>query len=231
MFNLTGHNTRETLKRLFYFRLLNDDQLDRLEAISATHRYRAGELIFSQGEEATAFFIVLGGKVQIYKLSREGKEMILHLFGPGDVFAEVPVFSGIPKYPANSLCLEDTEVLSIQGSGFRELVLEYPDMALSMLSVFAQRLHRFSEIIEDLSLRTVDSRLAKYLLSVSENSPNKALIYIHKKTLASILGTIPETLSRTFKKLADKGLIQVEENRIQLLDREQLAIIAGVEQA
>src|SRR5688572_5953949 len=96
---LTGHSVRETLKRLFHFRLLNDVQLDALAAISGIRKYPAGDLIFMQGEEATAFYIVLSGKIQIYKISREGKEMILHLFGPGDIFAEVPVFSGIPHYP------------------------------------------------------------------------------------------------------------------------------------
>jgi CRP/FNR family transcriptional regulator len=231
MFMLTGHSVQDTLKRLFHFRLLNDQQRASLAAICTIRKYRAGELVFSQGEEATAFYIVLGGKVQIYKMSREGKEMILHLFGPGDIFAEVPIFSGIPQYPANSLCTEDSEVLEIEGAGFRTLVQDHPDMALSLLSVFAQRLHKFSELIEDLSLRTVDSRLAKYLLSVSENSPDKAVIYIHKKTLAGILGTIPETLSRTFKKLTEKGLIQVEENRIHLLNRDALISMAGIDQA
>lgn len=228
---LTGHSVRDTLKRLFYFRLLSDEQLDALASLASIHQFEAGELIFSQGEEATSFYILLGGKVQIYKLSREGKEMILHLFGPGDIFAEVPIFSGIPNYPANSLCMEACSVLSIQGKGFQALIKQYPDLALNMLSVLAQRLHKFSEIIEDLALRTVDSRLAKYLLSVSENSPDKAVIYIHKKTLAAILGTIPETLSRTFKKLAESGLIQVEDNRIHLLKRDALAEIAGIDPA
>jgi CRP/FNR family transcriptional regulator len=224
---LSGYSVRETLKRLFHFRLLNDEQLDALASIAGIQKHSAGSLIFSQGEDATNFFIVLSGKVKIYKVSPEGKEMILHLFGSGDIFAEVPVFSGIPRYPANSLCLEDAEILSIQGAGFREMIYRYPDMGLNMLSVLAQRLHKFSEIIEDLSLRTVDSRLAKYLLSVSENSPDKAVIYIHKKTLAAILGTIPETLSRTFKKLTDNGLIQVEGNRIHLLTRDALVELAG----
>jgi CRP-like cAMP-binding protein len=228
---LTGHSVRDTLKRLFYFRLLSDEQLDALTSLATIQQFEAGELIFSQGEEATSFYILLGGKVQIYKLSREGKEMILHLFGPGDIFAEVPIFSGIPNYPANSLCMESCSVLSIQGKGFQALIKQYPDLALNMLSVLAQRLHKFSEIIEDLALRTVDSRLAKYLLSVSENSPDKAVIYIHKKTLAAILGTIPETLSRTFKKLAESGLIQVEDNRIHLLNRDALAVMAGIDPA
>jgi len=216
----------ERIKRLFYFRQLTDEQLNALVSLCAIQRFEEGELIFQEGESAQAFYIVLSGKVQIYKISREGKEMILHLFGPGEMFAEVPIFSGIPRYPANSLCMAPSEILSIQGKGFRTLVMAHPDIALSILTVFAKRLHEFSEIIEDLSLRTVDSRLAKYLLSVSENSPDKAVIQIHKKTLASILGTIPETLSRSFKKLSSEQLLKVEGNKIHLLDRAGLETIA-----
>lgn len=222
----TSGTLEERIKRLFYFRQLTDEQMADLSPLCGILRFAEGELIFQEGEVATAFYIVLSGKVQIYKISREGKEMILHLFGPGEMFAEVPIFSGIPKYPANSLCMSDCEILSIQGEGFRKLVMQHPDIALSILTVFAKRLHEFSEIIEDLSLRTVDSRLAKYLLSVSENSPQKAVIQIHKKTLASILGTIPETLSRSFKKLSNEGLVRVEGNRIHLLNREGLETLS-----
>jgi len=219
------------LKRLFHFRLLTPEQLSALADISSVRHYDAGEMIFGQGETAEAFYIILSGTVQIYKISSEGKEVILHLFGAGDMFAEVPVFSGIPKYPANSLCMNPSEILAVQGEGFRKLVKQYPDIALSIISVFAQRLHKFSEMIEDLALRTVDSRLAKYLLSVSENSPEKAVITIHKKTLAAILGTIPETLSRTFKKLSQEGLIEVKGNKIALLDRKRLLKLADTDQA
>lgn len=222
---------REILRQLFHFELLNEEQLTKLAAISSVHTYQSGELIFSHGEEATAFFVILAGKVQIYKISKDGKEMILHLFGKDDMFAETPIFSGISKYPANSLCTENTEVVAINGPAFRSLVKENPDLAFRLLNMFARRLHQFSELIEDLSLRTVDSRLAKYLLSVNENASGQAVIHIQKKTLASILGTIPETLSRTFKKLSDKGMIEVDENRIYILEPQQLAQVAGLDQA
>lgn len=214
------------IKRLFYFRLLTEAQLAALVPLCKILKLEEGQLVFSEGDAAQTFFIVLSGKIQIYKISREGKEMILHLFGPGELFAEVPIFSEIPTYPANALCVQNAEVLQVEGEGFRQLVSQYPDMALNMLGVFAQRLHKFSELIEDLSLRTVESRLAKYLLSVSENSPDKAVINIHKKTLASILGTIPETLSRTFKKLSTDGLVKMEGHRIHLLNRSALETLA-----
>lgn len=219
----------EILKALLYFRNLSDAQCGQLAEICSARTYPAGDLIFAQGDKAERFYIIVSGRVQIYKLSAEGKEMILHLFGPGDMFAEVPIFSGFPRYPANSLCMEETRVLAIEGDGFRQLIANSSDMALSLLTVFAQRLHKFSGIIEDLALRTVDSRLAKYLLSVSENSPNKAVIQIHKKTLSAILGTVPETLSRSFKKLSEQGLITVEDNQIYILGREALAGVAGVD--
>lgn len=217
------------LKQLFYFRLLAPEQLNALADISSCQHYEAGEMIFGEGEAASAFYILLSGRVQIYKISPEGKEMILHLFGPGDMFAEVPIFSGIPKYPANALCMEACEVLCVQGAGFKQLIETYPDIAISMISVFAKRLHHFSDLIEDLSLRNVDSRLAKYLLSVSEQSPDKAVIMIHKKTLAAILGTIPETLSRTFKKLSNDGLVDVNDNKIAILDRVRLIKLANTD--
>ncbi len=200
----------ERLKRLFYFRLLSEAQLDALAALCTLLKVEAGTLIFLEGDPAEAFFIVLSGKVQIYKTSLEGKEMILHLFGAGEMFAEVPIFSGIPRYPANALCLENAQVLRIDGPGFHQLVSLNPELALNLLVVFAKRLHHFNDLIEDLSLRTVDSRLAKYLLSLSDNASNQAIIRINKKTLAAVLGTVPETLSRSFKKLTQENLLRME---------------------
>ncbi len=219
----------DALQKLAYFRGLSPDQIERLTGCCAIRRHAADEMIFQEGDAAMVFYIVLSGQVKIYKLSREGKEFILHLFGTGEIFAEVPIFSGIPVYPASAVCLKDCELLAIHGEEFRALVHESPDVGLHMLSVFARRLHQFSHIIEDLSLRNVESRLARYLLSVSENSPDKALIRVQKKTLSAILGTIPETLSRTFRKLSDDGLIRVDGNAIRLLDRDTLGQLADIE--
>lgn len=217
---------QEHLQRLFAFRQLTEAQIEALTPLCTLRHFGEGELIFSEGEPAHTFFVVLSGRIKVFKTSSEGKEIILHLFGAGEFFAIIPVFSDLPHYPANCVTLEDSEILSIQGKGFRELIARQPDMALTMLTVFAKRLQEFNELIEDLSLRTVDSRLARYLLSVSENSPGKAVITIHKKTLASILGTIPETLSRSFRKLSSASLIKVEAHRIHLLDRAGLEDLA-----
>lgn len=220
----------QAIKRNTYFSNLSPEQMTALAQITHLERYKEGELIFREGDKATRFFIVVSGLVQVYKISKEGKEIIFHLFGPDEFFAELPVFGKEKTYPAYAMCLKPTQVLAIDGEGFRQLIENQPDMLLNVLLRFAQRLRRFSSLIEDLALRNVDSRLAKYILSVSVNTPGKAKIQIHKKTLAAILGTVPETLSRSFKKLADQGIIQTHEHEIQILDQAGLEKVASLEE-
>jgi CRP/FNR family transcriptional regulator len=220
---------KEALRSCYFFDALSDDEAEALASATRLVRYEAREMIFGEGDPADHFFVVLSGTVQIFKLSAEGKEMILHLFQPGDIVAEFPIFGGIPKYPANALCLENTQVLAINGKQFKQIVSTKSDILLKMLARFSQRLKEFNTLIEDLSLRSVDARLAKYLLSISQNSPSQAEIDVQKKTLAAILGTVPETLSRAFKRLSADGVIQLKDTHIHILNRDKLRVFADAE--
>ena len=222
---MTPNHTLNKLRSLPYFAGLNPVYLDMLAEMAFCQSLSNGEHLFHESETAVSFFAVTAGRVQIYKISSDGKEFILHLFGAGEIFAEVPVFNHIPRYPASAKALGETEVLGINGEQFLALVHEYPDILLSMMSVFARRLHEFSGLIEDLSLRSVVGRLAKYLLEVS-NQTHTVTLDINKKVLAGILGTIPETLSRSFRKLQNEALIAVSTHRVAILDREGLNRIA-----
>lgn len=215
-------NLIDRLQRQFCFASLTYSQIVSIAELTSLRTCDAGQPIFEQGETATHFFIVESGQVQVYKLSSEGKEVILHLFGPGEVFAEVPVFNNIPVYPASALCRKPTQLLAIEGPAFRTLLTAQPKIALAMLSVFAIRLHQFSHTIEDLALRSVDARLARYLLCLSEASHGDVSFQIHKKTVAAILGTIPETLSRSLKKLVQENLIEMQGAEITLKSIEML---------
>lgn len=218
------------LQRAFCFRGIETPLLETLANISHIKTYPAGEILFMDGDPAQYFYIVLSGQIKIYKLSAEGKEMILHLFGPQSVFAEVPVFGGMKKYPAHASAMAESEVLAIEGEAFQQLAASQPALLLKMLPVFAERLREFNGLIEDLSLRSVDSRLAKYLLSLEEQSTEKAILHIHKKTLAAILGTVPESLSRSFKKLTEQGIVLVRGQEVTLLNRTALLEMANVEE-
>ena len=89
---------------------LPEDQLIAVGKIAARKHFNKGEMIFSEGEEGNGFFVIAEGRVKIFKVSTEGKEQILHIFGPGQPFAEVPVFTG-QKFPANAEAIDETWAL------------------------------------------------------------------------------------------------------------------------
>lgn len=215
-----------TLKESYLLKDFSDQELTSLAQQCRLIKREAGEILFHEGDPADYFYILISGQVQAYKTSAEGKEVILHLFNAGDIFAEFPVFSGNPTYPVNTLCLKNSLLLAIHGQGFKTLATSYPDILLKILMRLSERLRYFTSLVEDLSLRNVDARLAKYLLSLSDT--DKTEIEIHKKTLAAILGTIPETLSRTFKKLSQAGVIEVNKNSIRIQNRQALEELADI---
>ena len=104
--------------------------------------YKRGELIFSEGEEGIGFYIIISGQVKIFKLSQEGKEQILHIFGPGEPIGEVAVFAG-KRFPANATALEKSRVLFFPRETFLELIQKNPSLALNMLAVLRLPIDRF----------------------------------------------------------------------------------------
>ena len=210
---------------------LPEDQITALKQIAARKHYHKGEIIFSEGEEGNGFFVIAEGRVKIFKVSAEGKEQILHIFGPGQPFAEVPVFTG-QKFPANAQAIEDTRALFFPRKSIVNLITSNPSLALNMLAVMSRKLRQFAVQIENLSLKETPGRLASYLLFTADKkaASNVVTLNISKGQLASLLGTIPETLSRVLAKLSGQGLISVDGKNITLLDRgglEQVAEYGG----
>ncbi|GAB4332952.1 MAG: Crp/Fnr family transcriptional regulator [Desulfobulbaceae bacterium] len=214
---------KEIIGGSILFAGLGEDELERITAITSEKRFKRGESIFFEGDEADGFYMVAEGRVKIFKVSLEGKEQILHIFGPGEPFGEVPVFHGQP-FPANAMALSAVRLLYFPRREFVELVTGNPSLALNMLAMLSLRLRRFATQIENLSLKEVPGRLASYLVYLTEEqgSTEKVTLDIPKGQLASLLGTIPETLSRIFAKMTEEGLIRVEGRTIYIEDFEAL---------
>ena len=206
---------------------LPEDQLRSIKQIAVEKKVNKGETIFSEGDEGKGFYVVLEGRVKIYKVSAEGKEQILHIFGQGQPFGEVPVFAG-QKFPANAQAISKARVLFFPRSAFVALISENPSLSLNMLAIMSSKLREFTVQIENLSLKEIPARLASYLIYLADEqqSEDAVTLGISKGQLASILGTIPETLSRIFAKLSGQGLIRVQGPKIALLDREGLEDLA-----
>jgi CRP/FNR family transcriptional regulator len=212
----------EHLSQISLFRGLPPEHLSKLTAIIADKMYGKGQMqmIFADGDEGEGFYVVITGRVKVFKVSPDGKEQILHVFGPGAPFAEVPVFSGAP-YPANAEPLEKSRLFFFPKKAFVSLIQETPSLAMNMLASLSQRLKQFSKLVETLSLKEVPGRLAAHILYLSDSNEgaDEFNLDLAKSQLASLLGTIPETLSRIFGKMSSQGLIRISGPQIQIIDR------------
>jgi CRP-like cAMP-binding protein len=196
------------IARIPLFQGLDRKHYDQLAMIATDQVFQKGESIFDEGDEGTGFYVVISGRVKIFKLSPEGKEQTLHIFGPGEPFGEVAVFTG-RRFPASAEALEETRAFFFARKEFMDLISRDPSLALNMLAVLSQRLRRFSALIESLSLKEVPGRLAAYFLYLQEGKKGgeDLILEISKNQLASLLGTIPETLSRILARMNREGLI------------------------
>lgn len=214
------------LGRVKLFEGLPGPQLVSLAEIAALRRVVAGEVVFEAGQPGTHFYAVVSGRVRVYRSAPSGKEQILHVFGAGEAFAEVPVFEG-KTYPASAQALEDGVLVSIARKGFVEVLKRDPELALGVLALLSARLRSFVTQIAQLSLKEVPERLAGYLLLLRAAQKKDDLVLdMPKGQIAAYLGTIPETLSRALKKLSEQGLIETSGGKVRLLDVEALARLA-----
>ncbi|MCI0716413.1 MAG: Crp/Fnr family transcriptional regulator [Chlorobi bacterium] len=225
------------LKKVYIFSGLSEEELEDVQKITRTKTFNKGDIIFFDTEPYLGFYITVSGLVKIYKISKDGREHILHLINPYNTFAEVPLFENFGeiredafRYPANAMALEDqTKVVLIPARPFTELLAENSRISLKMLSGFAKRLRHLNRHIEEITLKDVTKRVANFVLSEYINkrktkldSTHSIRLNISKNDLASYLGTILETLSRTFKKLQEEGIILVEGRTILIKDFEKL---------
>ena len=220
----------EVLKTIQLFNGLTDQQLADLTRIISTQDFKKGANIFAEGDDGVGFYVLVSGQVKIYKLSMDGKEQILHIFGPGEPFAEAAVFTG-RSFPAYADAMQDSRVIFIPREAFVRLIKDNPSLAMNMLGTLSLRLKKFAGMIEALSLKEVPGRLASHLLLLSEQQGSKDFpLNISKTQLASLLGTIPETLSRIFNKLSSRGYLESNGPRIIILNRDGLEALASGEE-
>jgi len=204
---------------------------DELAMIVVDQVVPRGRVIFYQGDEASGLYIVVSGRVKIFKLSPEGKEQILHFFGAGEPFGEVAVFAG-ECFPACAEALQESRLFFFPRPAFVAMIQKQPSVALNMMAVLSLRLRKFSTLIEDLSLKEVPGRLAAHLVYLGKGQKGipRIDLDVSKNQLASLLGTIPETLSRILARMSKDGYIELIGQRgIRILNRRVLEELAAGE--
>ncbi|MEO8231247.1 MAG: Crp/Fnr family transcriptional regulator [Ignavibacteriota bacterium] len=220
-----------TLRDIPLFSELSIEQLRTISAFSNLKRYSKGEILFLEGDVYKGFFILLKGSVKVFKISKSGKESVMHIVKPLNAFADIPLFEG-GNYPVNAEAIEESLTILIPKDKFLELIKNQPEVSLKMLAGFAKRLKSLISQLQDISSREVPNRLAHYLLVEIKNAGTENLaepfvkLTIPKYTIAAYLGTITETLSRSFKKLQDEEIIRVKGKTVFISDLKKLKELA-----
>jgi CRP/FNR family transcriptional regulator len=221
---------RQILENSQLFAGLDPESLADVEAATTVRHAARGEMLFHEGDPAVSFYVVGSGKVKVFKLSPDGKEQILMIANPGDTFAEAAIFND-SRYPAAAEAIEDSELLVVHKDRFVAQLGRNPNLAFSLIARLSQLLRKLTALIEGLALTDVTTRVAHYLLVeadaslLAEGISGKELTITlpeKKSVLASQLGTIPETLSRSLAKLMKEGVIEVDGPRITITDLSRL---------
>lgn len=221
---------KELLTQSRLFSGLNEDDLAEIAQIAQSRTARAGEVLFFDGDPAEALFVVGTGKVKVFKLSPDGREQILLIAREGETFAEAAMFAG-GKYPASAQALESSELVVIPRGPFTQLIKNKPQLALSLIARLATLLRHLASLVEGLSLNDVTTRLARYLLSQIEDpdsdQPVEIVLADQKAVLASHLGTIPETFSRSLARLVKADVLKVDGRQLTIKNIPELRRIAA----
>ena len=206
------------LGRIAAFEGLPPEQIEVLARLAVRRKFSAGAQVFAEGDPPNGFHVVLDGRIRIYKLGLDGKEQILHIWGPGEPVGEAAAVEGFP-FPAHAEAMEATTTLFLSRAGLVDEIGRNPGFALALLSLLSRRLRRFAGLIESLSLKEVPGRLAAYLLVRAERSrtENRVTLDVTKRQLAALLGTIPEPLSRVLGRMTREGIIEAEGARTILI--------------
>lgn len=210
------------LKTLAFLRGLEDGPLADLARSAAWKIFPADAVVFWEGDVETNLFYLQYGWLKVTKMTPNGHEQILRFLGPGEVFNEIGVFARRPN-PANALTLEEAGIWLIPRLALEQVLLAYPHTALQIMENMADRFIDLVTLTADLSLRSVEARLAKYWLEQAKDGLIPRYRWSTLTELAAHLGTVPDVLSRAIREFTRAGLVEVDRQQIHILKPEELA--------
>ncbi|MCS7314591.1 MAG: Crp/Fnr family transcriptional regulator [Bryobacterales bacterium] len=209
----------EILARVPLFAGLTSTEREALAARAVRKSYAAGERLFSEGDPCPGMYVLVAGRVKIFKTSPAGREIMLAVERAPSTVAEVPLFDGGP-FPASVVALEQVLAWLIRKEDFRQTCRQNPDLALKLLAVTGRRLRQLVGLLEAVTFGSVRQRLARTLLEFADEAgTEKFTLPVTQEELASRLGTVREVISRNLSRFQAQGLLRIERRQLLLLDR------------
>lgn len=216
-----AHTASKILSAVSYFAELDPATLKTVARSATRREYETGQVVFWEGEPCAGLYVVQDGWLKVVKLSADGREQVLRVVGKGETFGEMGVFAGGPN-PATVIALEPSIIWIIQRDVMLRLLDRRPDTARVILQNMAEHVLHLIALVEDLSLRTVEARLARHLLERAAEGTLHRRRWATQAEMAARLGTVLEVLNRALHSLVAEGLIEVERHQIRIVDQEGL---------
>jgi CRP/FNR family transcriptional regulator len=218
----------ENLRAAPLFKALDDEAAASLRESMAAQTVKKGQILFQEGQAGDRLYLVKSGKIKLSHASGDGRESVLMVLGPGDMFGELSLFDPGPR-TSTAIAVTDSEVLGLGNTDLKPWLEGRPEVAQALLQALAHRLRRNSEIMSDLVFADVPGRVAKALLELGEKFGVKSStgISVHhdltQEELAQLVGASRETVNKALADFASRGWIKLETRSVDLLDLERLS--------
>lgn len=210
------------------FAALDDEAAQALQATMTRRDIGRSEVLFHEGEAGDRLYVIVEGKIKLGRTSGDGRENLLAILGPGEMFGELSLFDPGPRN-ATATAVADTTLIGVGNDDLTAWLTGRPDVAQQLLKALARRLRRTNETLADLVFSDVPGRVAKALLDLSErfgNPTDEGLRVSHDLTqeeLAQLVGASRETVNKALADFAGRGWLHLEPRAVVLHDTERLA--------
>jgi len=212
------------LKAVDIFQDLSEEELEALDSSITIVPCEVGKIFYAPEDTGEALFILKEGKVQLYRISPDGRKLVTNTLAPGTVFGEMSLI-GQGMYDSFAEAIEDCAVCRMDRADLERLLVEKPQVALRILEVIGKRLVEVEARLEDIAFKTVAARLASLLLRLMKEQGATITGFTHQN-LADAIGTYRETTTQTLNSFKAQGLLNTGRKRIEILDAEGLQHIA-----
>jgi CRP/FNR family cyclic AMP-dependent transcriptional regulator len=215
------------LQRVPLFSQLSPAELQRVVDVARERSYPRNSVILFEDDPGDALYVVATGQVKVVLIGEDGREVILSVMGPGEFFGEMSLLDDEPR-SAHVIAMEDSSLAVLRREDFEGLLTQTPQIALALLREMSRRLRRADEKVGSLVLLDVQGRVARLLLDMAgEEGGERITRRLTHHTIAQMIGSSRETVSRTMRDLTDKGMIAVQRRDIVIRDRAALEQAAG----
>jgi CRP/FNR family transcriptional regulator len=209
-----------------HFDDLSAETQQALAAAAIRRQFAAGQVLYLEGEPAEWIYILESGWIKATRMTREGREQAMMFLRPVEIFGDIAAFTGVP-YPGTVVALEAASAWALPARVILDLIPRRPDLAMAVIRHLGRRVLHYISLVEDLSLRSVEARLAHNLLQNAELQAGQLIVPRREWTtfdeMAVRLGTVRDVLSRALKSLEAEKLLRVEKQAIVILDPQGLA--------